>query len=98
MPNQILHSVMLSACFCHLLADAVKKTEEQVPNFPLAQFLCALGFLLTLAADSFASKFAGHTYGTSTEKKQLLNEPQQPAYAILNTNEPVPPSTGKDRS
>lgn len=44
---------MVSAGFCHLLADAERRLHSE-GHFPLAPFLCALGFLLTLFADNVA--------------------------------------------
>lgn len=46
-------TVMVSAGFCHLLADAERRLHSE-GHFPLAPFLCALGFLLTLFADNVA--------------------------------------------
>lgn len=54
--------VMISACFCHLLAEALPETERAIPNFPLAPFLCALGYLLTLTADQFATRYSSHSH------------------------------------
>ncbi|KFM26245.1 Zinc transporter ZIP1 [Auxenochlorella protothecoides] len=48
--NMLSAGVMVSAGFCHLLGDAL----EQMPamDFPLAPFLCGVGFLLTLLCDA----------------------------------------------
>uniref|UniRef100_A0A7S3QRR3 ZIP family transporter n=2 Tax=Dunaliella tertiolecta TaxID=3047 RepID=A0A7S3QRR3_DUNTE len=48
--NCLSGGVMLSAGFCHLLADALPSLGF-VGRFPLATFLAALGMLLTLSAD-----------------------------------------------
>ena len=50
--------MMLSACFCHLLADALPQTEKASSKFPLGPFLCALGYLLTLTADQYAARLS----------------------------------------
>lgn len=49
--------VMISAGFVHLLGSAV---EELNPGslFPLAPFLCGLGFILTLIADFVGQRLA----------------------------------------
>lgn len=54
--------VMISACFCHLLAEALEDTEDATPNFPLAPFLCAFGYLLTLSADQYATYISKKTH------------------------------------
>lgn len=43
-------AVMVSAGFVHLLGAAVKQLNPGAV-FPLAAFLCGLGFILTLVAD-----------------------------------------------
>lgn len=41
---------MLSAGFCHLLADSLRQLSF-IGHFPIATFLAALGYILTLLAD-----------------------------------------------
>ena len=85
---------MLSACFCHLLADALPETQRVVPHFPLAPFLCAFGYLLTLAADQYASHLSGrmhhHTNGSSLLRpdhveSDAIEEPQE-AHNMSNSS------------
>eukprot|EP00210_Caulerpa_lentillifera_P001194 g1150.t1 len=98
MGNMLSAGVMLSAGFCHLLADAIKPTMEAVPKFPLAPFLCALGFLLTLTADTYASKYAKQHQKTNgmnpiiNGSARLLSETQQQSDEA-NTNDDRLPST-----
>ena len=49
--------VMLSAGFCHLLADSLEDIEEEVEDFPLGPFLCSCGFLVTLIVDQIAHEY-----------------------------------------
>ena len=44
---------MISAGFVHLLGTAIKELDP-MKRFPLAPFLCGLGFLVTLVADQVA--------------------------------------------
>lgn len=44
---------MVSAGFVHLLGTAIKELNPHL-KFPLAPFLCGLGFLVTLVADHIA--------------------------------------------
>ncbi len=46
-------AVMVSAGFVHLLGQAIKELNPH-DRFPLAPFLCGLGFLVTLVADHVA--------------------------------------------
>ena len=46
-------AVMISAGFVHLLGTAIKELDP-MNRFPLAPFLCGLGFLVTLVADQVA--------------------------------------------
>lgn len=46
-------TVMVSAGFVHLLGTAIKELDP-MDTFPLAPFLCGLGFLTTLIADHIA--------------------------------------------
>eukprot|EP00201_Polytomella_parva_P015717 CAMPEP_0175060590 /NCGR_PEP_ID=MMETSP0052_2-20121109/13103_1 /TAXON_ID=51329 ORGANISM="Polytomella parva, Strain SAG 63-3" /NCGR_SAMPLE_ID=MMETSP0052_2 /ASSEMBLY_ACC=CAM_ASM_000194 /LENGTH=163 /DNA_ID=CAMNT_0016326329 /DNA_START=14 /DNA_END=501 /DNA_ORIENTATION=+ len=48
--NCLSAGVMLSAAFCHLLPDAQKELLF-LGSFPITNFLAAVGFILTLAAD-----------------------------------------------
>eukprot|EP01024_Parvocaulis_polyphysoides_P004147 TRINITY_DN110554_c0_g1_i1.p3 TRINITY_DN110554_c0_g1~~TRINITY_DN110554_c0_g1_i1.p3 ORF type:complete len:122 (-),score=7.22 TRINITY_DN110554_c0_g1_i1:18-383(-) len=58
--------VMLSAGLVHLLADAVDCGKNPFPlqgvfaGFPLAFFLGAVGFLLTLTLDQLADMYLSH--------------------------------------
>lgn len=56
--NMFSAGVMVSAGFCHLLGEAVKDMPSHL-LFPLAPFLCGLGFLSTLCADRAATLLAG---------------------------------------
>jgi hypothetical protein len=47
-------SVMLSAGFCHLLADALRQLAF-IGRFPIATFLAAVGYLITLLADQIVT-------------------------------------------
>mmetsp|Transcript_4530 Transcript_4530/g.7693 ORF Transcript_4530/g.7693 Transcript_4530/m.7693 type:complete len:443 (-) Transcript_4530:493-1821(-) len=52
--NCMSGGVMLAAGFCHLLADALIDLafiETPYKRFPMANFLAAIGFLVTLASD-----------------------------------------------
>lgn len=60
---------MLSAGFCHLLAEALPIIHEKVPKFPLGTFLCASGYVLTLVADEIAVAFTGHTHSAPMPEK-----------------------------
>lgn len=92
---------MLSAGFCHLLADAIKPTLEAVPKFPLAPFLCAVGFLLTLTADTYASKHAKRHYhhqqnnNNSNDISQLLGATQLRSDTANTDGNHQQESTGK---
>lgn len=59
--NMFSAGVMVSAGFCHLLGEAVKQMPAM--RFSLATFLCGLGYLITLVADTAATLLtgAGHT-------------------------------------
>ncbi len=48
---------MLSAGFCHLLADALRHLSF-VGRFPMAPFLAAVGYIITLTADQFVQAVA----------------------------------------
>ncbi len=62
LPVNLLRAVMVSAGFCHLLGEALKQMPKMF--FPLAPFLCGLGYLLTLVADKVVSSTAGlHGHG-----------------------------------
>ena len=56
---------MISAGFVHLLGTAMKDLDP-VGVFPLAPFLCGLGFILTLLADQAATVLTGETSGESS--------------------------------
>lgn len=65
--NMLSAGVMISAGFCHLLGDAIK-TLNQALAYPLAPFLCACGFLMTLVADQIvegATSKAPHSESAS---------------------------------
>ena len=49
---------MLSAGFVHLLGESVEELDN-VTKFPLATFLCGVGFLITLLADSAMEVMSG---------------------------------------
>lgn len=49
---------MISAGFVHLLGAAVQELNPRAV-FPLAPFLCGLGFILTLIADHTAELLSG---------------------------------------
>lgn len=50
-------AVMLSAGFCHLLADSLREVAF-VGRFPIATFLAALGYIITLLADQIVTYVA----------------------------------------
>lgn len=54
MQRAMFGAVMISAGFVHLLGTAIKELDP-LKRFPLAPFLCGLGFLVTLVADQVAS-------------------------------------------
>ena len=56
---------MISAGFVHLLGTAMKDLDP-AGVFPLAPFLCGLGFILTLLADQAATVLTGETSGESS--------------------------------
>ncbi len=58
------HAVMVSAGFVHLLGAAIKELNPGL-QFPLAPFLCGLGFLVTLVADHVAEVLS-HRNGWET--------------------------------
>lgn len=67
--NMLSGGVMLSAGFCHLLPTALKEiNHDSHSRFPLAPFLCALGYLLTLIADQIAETMVHHTQHKSESK------------------------------
>jgi len=55
--NCLSAGVMLSAGFCHLLADSLRKLAF-VGRFPITPFLAATGYLLTLCADQLVQAVA----------------------------------------
>ena len=55
---------MVSAGFVHLLGAAIKELNPEL-RFPLAPFLCGLGFLVTLVADHVAEVLS-HRNGWET--------------------------------
>ena len=57
-------AVMVSAGFVHLLGAAIKELNPEL-RFPLASFLCGLGFLITLVADHVAEVLS-HQNGWET--------------------------------
>ena len=57
-------AVMVSAGFVHLLGAAIKELNPEL-HFPLAPFLCGLGFLVTLVADHVAEVLS-HRNGWET--------------------------------
>eukprot|EP00210_Caulerpa_lentillifera_P000230 g224.t1 len=73
--------VMLSAGFCHLLADALEDIEEEVEDFPLGPFLCGLGFLTTLVVDQLAEEYA--------EKKGFLVHTHRPTEPLIDQEENI---------
>ncbi|KAK9804925.1 hypothetical protein WJX72_012234 [[Myrmecia] bisecta] len=56
--NMLSAGVMISAGFVHLLGEAMFELNH-VSTFPLAPFLCAVGYIITLLADHFAEGMAG---------------------------------------
>ncbi|KAK2077085.1 hypothetical protein QBZ16_004719 [Prototheca wickerhamii] len=57
--NMLSAGVMVSAGFCHLLGDAISDMPEIA--FPLAPFLCGVGFILTLICDAAATRAASRS-------------------------------------
>ncbi|KAF6250334.1 hypothetical protein COO60DRAFT_894666 [Scenedesmus sp. NREL 46B-D3] len=64
--NMLSGGVMLSAGFCHLLADSLRQLAF-IGRFPIATFLAAVGYLITLLADQMV--------------QGLTAQPSQPAAA-----------------
>ncbi|CAL5220634.1 g2678 [Coccomyxa viridis] len=62
--NMLSAGVMVSAGFVHLLGAAIKELNPGL-QFPLAPFLCGLGFLVTLVADHVAEVLS-HRNGWET--------------------------------
>jgi len=75
--NMLSAGVMLSACFCHLLAEAWPETEKATPNFPLAPFLCAFGFLLVLTADQYAIRASKSSHSHESSSTLLRSDQQR---------------------
>jgi len=69
--------VMLSAGFCHLLAEADEVLEEEIEDFPLGPFLCASGFLVTLMVDQMAEDYATKKRQPEETENLLDDEPIQ---------------------
>lgn len=65
--------VMLSAGFCHLLADALEVLQEEIEDFPVGPFLCASGFLVTLMVDQIAEDY-GTAKSPDESTANLLDE------------------------
>jgi zinc transporter 1/2/3 len=53
---------MLSAGFCHLLADSLRNLPFS-GRFPTATFLAALGYIITLVADQLVHLVADGSLG-----------------------------------
>ena len=64
--------VMLSAGFCHLLADAVRHVAF-VGRFPMATFLAALGYIITLLADQVVHMVTDSVSGSSRYAQEELD-------------------------
>ncbi|KAK9861110.1 hypothetical protein WJX84_009780, partial [Apatococcus fuscideae] len=70
--NMLSAGVMLSAGFVHLLGESVMELQD-VTRFPLATFLCGVGFLITLLADSIMEVMSGgHGSPAGTPKPAAL--------------------------
>ena len=54
---------MLSAGFCHLLADSLRNLAF-TGRFPTATFLAALGYIITLVADQIVHLVADSSFGS----------------------------------
>lgn len=87
--NMLSAGVMLSACFCHLLAEALEEIEEAVPDFPLAPFLCAFGYLLTLTADQYATRASNSTHHHHNGPSTLLkpNHKRSDGFQTVDSDE-----------
>ena len=64
--------MMLSAGFCHLLADSLKVIVF-IGKFPITTFLAALGFIITLCADQVVQHFSEDDSATDVEKSDESN-------------------------
>lgn len=60
------HAVMLSAGFCHLLAESLPELSF-IGEFPMATFLAALGYLVTLMADQLVQALTETTPGAAED-------------------------------
>ena len=74
---------MVSAGFVHLLGAAIKELNPEL-RFPLASFLCGLGFLITLVADHVAEVLShgsgwetppGHCAGSTRDGEMTRLQP-----------------------
>lgn len=57
---------MVSAGFVHLLGAAIADLNPS-PTFPVAPFLCGLGFIMTLLADHTAEALSRESHESSAE-------------------------------
>lgn len=67
--NMLSAGVMLSAGFCHLLADSLRHLSF-IGHFPIATFLAATGYILTLAADQVVHMVMERSAGAGDDGAQ----------------------------
>jgi hypothetical protein len=69
---------MLSAGFCHLLADSLRNLPFS-GRFPTATFLAALGYIVTLVADQIVHLVADSAFGAGAGTLDSGCAPRRPA-------------------
>lgn len=67
--------VLTAASLVHLLPDSLEGLEDVVPDFPLAFFLCGLGFFVTMAFEEAGAAFAAPRSAEQSASKSDLDAP-----------------------
>jgi zinc transporter ZupT len=57
--------VLTAAALVHLLADASETLRTQIPGFPLAEFLCGLGLLITMVIEAVGQTTSHTSFATT---------------------------------
>lgn len=93
--NMLSGGVMLSAGFCHLLADSLSQLGTQ-GAFPTATFLAACGYILTLVADQIVQQYTeGGSEGAASPTKALGgSERRTPAAQLAAKLAALKPNNG----
>lgn len=99
--NMLSAGVMLSAGFCHLLADSLRQLSF-IGRFPIATFLAATGYILTLLADQIVQMVmereggagsgcgkagAGGEYSALCHASPPLQSPEHPSSPIAGVGQ-----------